>query len=113
MKSLVNLKFEPQLAELILAGKKTSTWRLFNDKNLRVGDIVDLIARPNLNIFAKAKLLSVENKKLGQLDDSDWIGHGRFASEEEMYKTYEGYYNKPVDGKTIVTIIKFEVLHKF
>ncbi len=108
-----SLKFDAELAELILAGKKTSTWRLFNDKDLKPGDIVDLIARPNLNIFAKAKLLSVEDKKLGQLNDSDWDGHERFNSEEEMYKTYKGYYNQPVNADTVVTIVKFVVLETF
>lgn len=32
------LKFTPELSAKILSGEKTSTWRLFDDKNLQKGD---------------------------------------------------------------------------
>jgi hypothetical protein len=37
------LKFREELCKLIMEGKKDSTWRLFDDKDLSVGDEVDLV----------------------------------------------------------------------
>jgi len=31
------VKFSPELAQLIMEGKKATTWRLFDDKDLRAG----------------------------------------------------------------------------
>src|SRR4029079_676044 len=105
-----SLKFAPHLIQSILTGKKTATWRLFNDKDLKAGEVIDLIQRPELKVFAKAKIRSIEEKPLGRLTQSDWEGHERFSSDEEMYKTYESYYNRPVNADTIVTIIRFQLL---
>jgi len=35
------VKFRPDLAQLIMDGKKTTTWRLFDDKDLQAGDVVN------------------------------------------------------------------------
>lgn len=37
------LKFTPELCALIVTGQKKSTWRLFDDKNLQVGDELSFI----------------------------------------------------------------------
>lgn len=37
------LKFAPDLVPLVLSGKKDTTWRLWDDKNLTENDIVDFI----------------------------------------------------------------------
>jgi uncharacterized protein YhfF len=37
------LKFNHELAQLILAGEKTSTWRLYDDKDLSVDDEIKII----------------------------------------------------------------------
>ncbi len=37
------LKFAPELCEQIITGTKTSTWRLFDDKDLTVGDELQFI----------------------------------------------------------------------
>lgn len=37
------LKFTLQLCEQILAGTKTSTWRLFDDKDLAVGNELQFV----------------------------------------------------------------------
>ena len=104
------IKFSPDLVPLVLDGSKTSTWRLFDDKDLKVGDVVDLIKRPELTKFAEAKLTSVIEKPLGKLTEEDKDGHEKYESDSEMYKTYEGYYNKPVGPETLIKLIKFELL---
>ena len=54
------LKFSPPLPDLILKGEKYTTWRIDNDKDLQRGDIVSLIARPEMTEFAKAEIASVK-----------------------------------------------------
>lgn len=104
------MKFAPDLVPLVISSEKTSTWRLFDDKDLKEGDIVDFIRRPELTKFATAKLTSVIEKPLGKLTQKDKEGHEKFASDEEMYKTYEGYYNQPVSPETTIKLIRFKIL---
>ena len=42
------LKFEPELAEKILSGEKTTTWRLWDDKALKAGDSVEFINKQKI-----------------------------------------------------------------
>lgn len=107
------IKFSPDLVPLILSGSKTSTWRIFDDKDLKEGDKVDFIKRPELTKFATAILTSVIEKKLGELTEKDKVGHEKFKSDEEMYKTYEGYYNKPVGPETKIKLIRFKIVSTF
>src|SRR5947209_4915394 len=102
------IKFSPDLVPLVLSGKKTSTWRLFDDKDLKEGDIIDFIKRPELVKFVEAKLTSIIEKPLGELTKEDKEGHEKFSSDEEMYKTYSGYYNKPVGPETTIKLIRFK-----
>lgn len=37
------IKFRDYLVPLVLSGEKNSTWRLFDDKDIQVGDTVQLI----------------------------------------------------------------------
>lgn len=104
------MKFSQDLVPLVISGEKTSTWRLFDDKDLKEGDIVDFIRRPELTKFATAKLISVIEKPLGKLTEKDKEGHEKFKNDKEMYKTYEGYYNKPVGPKSVIKLIRFELL---
>ncbi|MEI6022566.1 MAG: ASCH domain-containing protein [bacterium] len=103
------VKFKPHLADLILKGEKTTTWRLFDDKDLQVGDVSDLINSDTKEIFATAEIKQVKEKLFGSVEDTDLIGHEKFASDEEMYATYKMYYGDRVDENTIVKIITFKL----
>ena len=107
------LKFVDWKVPLILSGKKKSTWRLFDDKYIKAGDIVDLIERPSLIIFARAKIIDVWEKPFRALTHKDKQGHEEFSTDEEMYQTYSNYYQQPVGPETKVKIIKFKTLNKF
>jgi hypothetical protein len=101
------LKFKPHLAEMIRTGEKTSTWRLFDDKNLQEGDDVARCENGNDEPFAQARITKIIEKPLSSLTEEDWIGHERFATEEEMYATYRTYYGSAVNPNTLVKIIRF------
>lgn len=104
------LKFREKLSKLILSGEKTTTWRLFDDKDLQVGDEVIFLVKETLEEFARAKLLEVTETTFENLTADDFDGHEKYSSSEEMYQTYSEFYQRTVDAKTPVKIIKFELL---
>ena len=106
------IKFAPELISSILSGEKVSTWRLFDDKNLADGDILELLNKETLQHVATAQIIQVIEKPLGLLSDKDTRGHEKFNSDEEMYQTYKKYYNRSVDKDTIVKLIWFKLLSR-
>lgn len=102
------LKFAPELCLQILKGVKTSTWRLFDDKDLQTGDELIFLDKESLEQFGTATITTLHTRTLGTLDDSDWNGHERFNSDEEMYSTYRKYYGDKVNPDTEVKIISFD-----
>ena len=104
------LKFRAHLKELILGGEKTTTWRLFDDKNLSVGDKLVFVVAETGEEFATAEITSVQETVMGKLTKDDWAGHETYTSDKDMYKHYEGYYNRPVDDDSQIKIIKFKLL---
>lgn len=103
------LKFKSNLIEEILSGVKTSTWRLFDDKDLQKGDELILIEKENGKEFARAIITSITEKKLGDLEESDFEGHGRYESEEKMYEAYKKYYGREVNSESLLKIIYFKL----
>lgn len=102
------LKFTPQLVDKILSGEKTSTWRLFDDKDLKLGDELEFINKETLETFGYAKITSLKVKNLGALDEEDWIGHSKYPSDEEMYDSFRKLYGNNVNKDTEVKIIRFD-----
>lgn len=105
------LHFASDLIPLVLSGDKISTWRLWDDKDLQVGDVLDFLETDTEKHFATAKLTKVIEKPLGSLNEEDKAGHEKFKDDEEMYRTYTGYYNRAVDKDTIVKIIWFTLIN--
>jgi len=104
------LKFTSSLVPLVLNGSKTSTWRLFDDKNLSKNDQLILINKQTLQEFAKAKIMEVKELPLKDLTSEDKKGHESFSSDQEMYDTYTKYYQKKVDGNTLIKIVRFKLI---
>jgi len=95
-----------------MAGEKRATWRLFDDKELTLGDELQLINKETSHIFGTAIITAVYTKSLGTLEETDWVGHERFSSEDEMYATYRKYYSDSVTPDTEVKIITFSFVLK-
>lgn len=104
-----SLKFRQHLVEEILAGRKTVTWRLFDDKDLKAGDRVVLLYWGTKEKFADARITNIREKKLGEVEEKDFEGHEKFASQEEMLETYRKYYGERVDWDTMVKMINFKL----
>lgn len=103
------LKFANGLPELILNGKKTVTWRINDDKNLSDNDTISC-CRLDGTEFAQAKITSVKETTFEELTEEDKRGHETFESDEQMYKTFQRYYNMEITPKTKVKVVRFEML---
>ncbi len=101
------LKFTPKLCEEIIRGTKTSTWRLFDDKDLQTGDRLEFLNKETLEVIGAGVIISLSSKTLSTLKEEDSIGHERYASEEAMYEAYRRYYGDKVTKDTEVKIITF------
>ncbi len=104
------LKFIEELSKLILKGEKRTTWRLFDDKDLSVGDEVAFLISGTLEEFARVQITFVAKTSFGSLTDEDWDGHEKYESDEDMYAVFSGYYGKQVDTDSLVKVIRFEFL---
>jgi hypothetical protein len=103
------LKFATHLVPLILDGSKTSTWRLWDDKDLTEGDVVDFLESGTNRLVATGKLTKVYEKTLGTLTAEDKQGHEQFESDGDMYQHYKEYYNREVGADTPLKIIHYEL----
>lgn len=104
------VKFRDYLVPLVLSGEKNSTWRLFDDKNLSVGDEINLQEFGKDKPFAKVRITKVIEKPFKELTEVDKQGHEKFDSDEEMYEVYSGYYGTTVDEDSLLKIIWFNLL---
>jgi len=109
-RSMKTLKFRHRLAEDIIADRKTVTWRLFDDKDLKAGDRVELLYWETKGKFADAEIINVREKNLGEIKEKDFEGHEKFEDKDEMLRVYRKYYGDKVDWNTIVKIIEFKLL---
>ena len=107
------LKLDHELAELVRQGKKTSTWRLFDDKDLSVNDIVLLIDKVDPNDPASWKAIGtatinqVIQRRLGDIDPGHADGSHHYPSKDAMIADFRRYYGANVTLQTPVKIIDF------
>lgn len=72
-----------------------------------MGDKINFVNKATLESFGTGEITQLYTKTLGTLEESDWIGHERFVSEEAMYATYRQFYGDSVTPDTEVKIIQF------
>jgi hypothetical protein len=104
------LKFREELAKKILSKEKTKTWRLFDDKDISVGDEITCVVKETGKTFAKICIVEVEEKTFAEIISKDFQGHEKYSSKKEMYDIYSGYYGKSIDKNTPLKIIRFETI---
>lgn len=107
------LKLDHKFAEQVLAGQKTSTWRINDDKDLHVHDRVSLVDKVNANDptswkeFGTATITGILEKPLGQVTQADMEKNETFTSIDDLIQMYRGYYGPQVGIDTPVKIIHF------
>jgi len=97
------LKFQHQFVKEILKGKKITTWRLSDDKNLKNRDELELIDADSNKGFAKAVITDIQEKKIKELTDNELKNHG-YRSLGDMMDSHRGYYGT-VNLETKVKIL--------
>lgn len=103
------IKFTTSLAEMILAGEKTATWRLFDDKDLADGDELEFVNKETGEVFGRAIVVRVYTKPIGQVNEDDYSGHERYASHSAMLDELRKYYGDTVDDSTELKIVRFQM----
>jgi ribonuclease HI len=107
------LKLDHDLADLIRTGKKNSTWRINDDKDISVNDQVGLIDKVDPKdkstwyVFGIATVDRVVMKRLGEVAAEDFDAHESYSSPEKMYEAYRKYYGPDIGPNTAVKIIHF------
>lgn len=107
------LKLDHELAKQVVAGTKTSTWRIHDEKQISVNDQIELIdkVKPDdqstWTVIGIATVNEVAEKRLGELEPADFDGHETYQSTEELINTYRGYYGDSVNETTPVKMIHF------
>jgi hypothetical protein len=99
------LKFSGELPELILLGKKKSTFRINDEKNIQKGDEISLLYKFGENAgkeFAKVIVTEVKETTFSKLDKKDLEGHENYNSDKEMYEKYSNYYKTKIGPETKV-----------
>ncbi len=103
------LKFKHDFVKEILEGRKTTTWRLFDDKNLTAGDELELVDRDSNDIFAKAVITGIHEKKIKDLTEEELKNHD-YTNTEDMITSHRGYYGDKVNLNTDVKMITFKLV---
>ncbi len=84
--------------------------RIFDDKDLRVGDELDLINSDTGDTFANAIITQIIVKPIGEIAEADLVGHEKWTSQREMMKTIRLYYGDKVTLQTSAKIIRFRLI---
>ncbi len=106
------LKFNYNLVPLILNGSKTVTWRLFDDKDLQVGDEMEFLNSDTGRKFAQATILEMSMKPISQITTTDREGHDLVGEGQQLIKHYETLYKKSISPDDEIKIIKFKITKK-
>ncbi len=106
-----SLKLDHDLAELVRAGKKTSTWRIYDDKDISVNDQIDLVDKvvagdpSTWKSVGVVRVTSVLEKQLGDVTPQEMAG--KYDSQEAMLADLRHYYGPQVMLETPVKIVQF------
>ena len=103
------LKFKHEFVKEMLEGRKTTTWRLFDDKDLQANDKLELIDRDTNESFGEATIAEIVERKIRELTSEELENHG-YKSLNDMLNSHRGYYGDKVNLESIVKIITFKMI---
>ncbi len=108
------LKLNHEFAQEVLAGKKTSTWRVNDDKDLHVNDVITLIDKvdplkpESWHGIGVAQIDSILEKRLGEVVISDLPKGESLPDSPELLKIFQGFYGPQINLDTPVKIVNFK-----
>lgn len=107
------LKFNHELAKLIKNGQKTSTFRVNDDKDIRVGDTLQIIDKVDgdepatWRIIGDADVVEVIVKPFGELSKEDYEGHRAYENPADLLAVLRRYYGPHVSATTPIKNVRF------
>lgn len=107
------LKLNHAAAKQVLEGRRTSTWRMNDDKNLSVNDDIELVDKVNSlrpdtwRAIGVAHVDRIIEKRLGDINDEDFIGAGPAATTESLVDNFKVYYGDSVDLDSPIKMVHF------
>lgn len=104
------MKFRSFKADMILAGAKTSSLRLFDDKSFAAGDEFELVRWETGEVFAHAVITHIIEKPISEIQEEDLLGHEPFP-ENDMLGSLKQYYPEATPN-TMGKIVQFRLLGK-
>lgn len=105
------LKFSEAQAPKILSNEIYKTIRTFDDKSLCEGDRIVLYDKDDPGEeFAMADIVSIYEKKLGDLEEIDLEGYDIIIDEGQLLEKMKDYYGDKINDETIAKIIKFKLV---
>lgn len=111
-----SLKLDHEQAQQLQSGAQATTWRLFDDKDLSVNDVVHLIDkvepdRPETwKVIGTARITQIIEKRFDEIDDKDLLGHEQYEDRDDMLRRYQGFYGPHVGWSTTVKIVHFDFI---
>ncbi len=112
------LKLDHSIAQKVRTGERTATWRLYDDKDIQVNDQIELIDKvepddpSTWQVIGVAHIDLIVEKRLSEVNQSDFEGHGPVKSTESLLKAYQKYYGLRVTLDTPVKMIHFSLARK-
>jgi ribonuclease HI len=113
MKKPKTLKLDKISADAVQNGALSNTWRLYDDKDLRVDDHVDLINKvdpgdpASWNTFLTVVVDMIIEKRLGDVTEAEMAGHFGQLSRDEVLTQLRAYYGRDVGWHTPVKMVYF------
>ena len=107
------LKFEHQFTEDIKRGNKTATFRVNEDKDIRPGDIVELVDKVSHDhpttweVPGELEVIEVTQIPIAELSKDHMLRAESFDSIDEMIRTFQRFYGEHVNLDTLVHVLTF------
>lgn len=107
------IQLDHHLAQMVLRGDKTSTWRLFDRDDMAVNDGVVIIDKtvpgePQAwQAIGHGRIHKIIEKRMGDIRSDDYEGHEQHASPDERLAYYQTIYGDRVTPDTPVKMIHF------
>jgi hypothetical protein len=106
-----SLKFHAKLVAKILSGETTITWRLFDDKDLTVGDELEFVNAESGEVFGSATITHIDEKPLHATTAAERLAGGWKPSVtiDQIVAHYQKLYRPEVTVETSVKMISFKL----
>ena len=110
------LKFDHEIAQQVITGAKTATWRMNDEQSIGVDDHIQIIDKLNPKdelswvIAGEIVVDAVISKRLGDVEKADFLGHEPNKSPNDMLITFQKYYGSKVSLDSLVKIIHFSLI---